>query len=49
MEEINIYETRNFMIFSVSELPNIDFRTYSKINVYTTITGWTLKTIIRAI
>ena len=25
MEEITIYETRNFMIFNVSELPNIDF------------------------
>lgn len=25
MEEIRIYETRNFMIFNVSELPNIDF------------------------
>ena len=25
MEEITIYENRNFMIFNVSELPNIDF------------------------
>ena len=25
MEEITIYEDRNFMIFNVSELPNIDF------------------------
>jgi hypothetical protein len=25
MEEITIYETRSFMIFNVSELPNIDF------------------------
>ena len=25
MEEITVYETRNFMIFNVSELPNIDF------------------------
>jgi hypothetical protein len=25
MEEITIYETRNFMIFNVSELTNIDF------------------------
>ena len=25
MEEITIYETRNFMIFNISELPNIDF------------------------
>ena len=25
MEEIRIYENRNFMIFNVSELPNIDF------------------------
>lgn len=25
MEEITIYEVRNFMIFNASELPNIDF------------------------
>jgi hypothetical protein len=25
MEEITIYENRNFMIFNISELPNIDF------------------------
>ena len=25
MEEITIYENRNFMILNVSELPNIDF------------------------
>ena len=25
MEEITIYENRKFMIFNVSELPNIDF------------------------
>lgn len=25
MEEITVYETRNFMIFNASELPNIDF------------------------
>ena len=25
MEELTIYETRNFIIFNVSELPNIDF------------------------
>ncbi len=25
MEEITVYETRNFMVFNVSELPTIDF------------------------
>ena len=35
MEEITIYKNRNFMIFNVSELPNIDFTQVLETSIYT--------------